>query len=46
MSTAANPRKLGLVGALTQIADQAGISLLELAIAFVVRHPDVTAAFV
>ncbi|OLT52282.1 aldo/keto reductase [Cellulosimicrobium sp. CUA-896] len=46
MSTPANQRKLDLVEDLAQLADQAGMPLLELAIAFVVNHPGVTSAIV
>lgn len=46
MSTAANQRKLDLVEQLAQLAEQAGLSLIELAIAFAVNHPGVTAAVV
>jgi aryl-alcohol dehydrogenase-like predicted oxidoreductase len=46
MSTPANQRKLDVVEDLAQLADQAGLSLIELAIAFVVNHPGVTAAIV
>ena len=46
LSSPANQRKLDLVESLVQIADDAGLSLLELAIAFVVRHPGVTSAIV
>jgi hypothetical protein len=31
---------------LTQLADEAGISLIELALAFVIRHPAVSAAII
>jgi aryl-alcohol dehydrogenase-like predicted oxidoreductase len=46
MSIPANQRKLDAVDALGQLADEAGISLIELALAFVIRHPAVTAAIV
>jgi aryl-alcohol dehydrogenase-like predicted oxidoreductase len=46
MSLEANQRKLDAAEQLAQLADAAGISLVELAIAFVVRHPAVTAAII
>ncbi len=42
----ANQRKLEAVEALTQLAADAGISLIHLAIAFAVQHPAVTAAII
>jgi len=39
-------RKLDLVEALSTLADQAGVTLTELAIAFTLEHPAVTAAIV
>lgn len=39
-------RKLDLVEALLGVADQAGITLTQLAVAFVLEHPTVTAAIV
>jgi aryl-alcohol dehydrogenase-like predicted oxidoreductase len=42
----ANRRKLEAVDALTQLAADAGISLIHLAIAFAVQHPAVTAAII
>jgi aryl-alcohol dehydrogenase-like predicted oxidoreductase len=41
-----NQRKLDAVEQLTQLADEAGLTLIELAIAFVLRHPAVTAAII
>src|SRR3954453_19154736 len=41
-----NQRKLDAVEALAQLADEAGLSLIDLAIAFVVPHPAVTAAII
>jgi aryl-alcohol dehydrogenase-like predicted oxidoreductase len=41
-----NQRKLEAAGQLAQLADDAGISLIELAIAFVLRHPAVTSAII
>lgn len=46
MSTAANQRKLDLVEELAVLADDLGMPLIELAIAFVIRHPGVTSAIV
>ena len=46
LSLPENQRKLDAVEQLTQLADEAGISLIELAIAFVLRHPAVTAAII
>ncbi len=41
-----NLRKLEAAGQLAQLADDAGISLIELAIAFVLRHPALTSAII
>jgi len=41
-----NQRKLEATERLAKLADDAGISLIELAIAFVLRHPAVTAAII
>jgi aryl-alcohol dehydrogenase-like predicted oxidoreductase len=41
-----NQRKLEAADQLAQLADGAGISLIELAIAFVLRHPAVTSAII
>ena len=46
MSTVANQQKLEVVDALAQVADDAGITLIELAIAFVINHPGVTSAII
>lgn len=46
MNSVANQQKLEVVEALTQVADEAGITLIELAIAFVINHPGVTAAII
>jgi aryl-alcohol dehydrogenase-like predicted oxidoreductase len=46
LSLPANQRKLDAADALAQLADEAGISLIHLAIAFVLRHPAVTAAII
>ena len=41
-----NQRKLDAADALAQLADEAGISLIHMALAFVIRHPAVTAAII
>ncbi|HET8936880.1 MAG TPA: aldo/keto reductase [Polyangiales bacterium] len=46
MSVPANQRKLEAVEALSQLADEAGISLVHMAIAFVLKHPGITSAIV
>jgi aryl-alcohol dehydrogenase-like predicted oxidoreductase len=46
LSLPANQRKLEAADALAQLADEAGITLIEMAIAFVIRHPAVTAAII
>jgi aryl-alcohol dehydrogenase-like predicted oxidoreductase len=46
MSTAANQRKLEVVDALAQVAEEAGMTLIDLAIAFVINHPGVTSAII
>jgi aryl-alcohol dehydrogenase-like predicted oxidoreductase len=46
MSDPANQRKLEAADAHAQLADEAGITLIELALAFVLRHPAVTAAII
>jgi aryl-alcohol dehydrogenase-like predicted oxidoreductase len=46
MSLPENQRKLEAVGQLAKIADEAGVPLIELAIAFVVNHPTVTSAII
>jgi aryl-alcohol dehydrogenase-like predicted oxidoreductase len=46
MSMPENQRKLEAVDALAELADEAGITLIEMAIAFVIRHPAVTAAII
>jgi aryl-alcohol dehydrogenase-like predicted oxidoreductase len=46
MGDPANQRKLDAVEALSQLADEAGITLIELALAFVLNHPAVTAAII
>ena len=44
MSLPENQRKLEAVDELQKVADDAGLSMIELAIAFVVNHPGVTSA--
>ncbi|MGX5654967.1 aldo/keto reductase [Geodermatophilus nigrescens] len=46
MSSPANQRKLDIVEDLAQLAERTGISLIEMAIAFVLNHPGVTSAIV
>ena len=46
LQLAANQRKLEAADALATLADEAGISLIELAIAWVINHPAVTAAII
>lgn len=46
MSTPANQRRLDIVEELAQLANQAGISPVELAISFVTNHPAITSAIV
>ena len=46
LSRPENQRKLEAADALGKLADEAGIPLIELAIAFVLRHPAVTAAII
>jgi aryl-alcohol dehydrogenase-like predicted oxidoreductase len=46
MSLPANQRKLDAAESLAQLAEQAGLSLIEMAIAFVINHPAVTAAII
>ena len=46
LSLPENQRKLDVVDRLAQLAEAAGISLVHLAIAFVVRHPAITAAII
>src|SRR4051794_19300082 len=46
LSLPANQRKLEAADALARLAEEARISLIELAIAFVIRHPAVTAAII
>jgi aryl-alcohol dehydrogenase-like predicted oxidoreductase len=46
MSLPDNQRKLEAVEQLAKVADEAGVSLIELAIGFVVNHPAVTSAII
>jgi len=46
LSEPANQRKLDAVEQLAQLAEQAGISLIELALGFVLQHPAVTSAII
>ncbi len=46
MSLPENQRKLEATGQLAEVAEDAGLSMIELAIAFVVNHPAVTSAII
>jgi aryl-alcohol dehydrogenase-like predicted oxidoreductase len=46
LSVPENQRKLDAADALGTLADEAGITLIEMALAFVIRHPAVTAAII
>ena len=46
LSIPANQRKLEAADALALLAEETGISLIHLALAFVIRHPAVTAAII
>ena len=46
MSLPENQRKLDAADALAAVAEEAGLSLIEMALAFVIRHPAVTAAII
>ena len=46
MSLEVNQRKLDAADALARVAEDAGISLIEMALAFVIRHPGVTSAII
>ena len=46
MTLPENQRKLEAVEQLAQVAEGAGVSMIELAIAFVVNHPGVTSAII
>jgi aryl-alcohol dehydrogenase-like predicted oxidoreductase len=46
LSLPGNQRKLDAAEELAKLADQAGLSLIHLALAFVIRHPAVTSAII
>jgi aryl-alcohol dehydrogenase-like predicted oxidoreductase len=46
MSLAANQHKLEIVTTLTDLADEAGLTIIELALAFVLEHPAISAAII
>ena len=46
MSLPENQRKLDVADQLAELAEKAGLTLIQLAIAFVLRHPAVTAAII
>ncbi|WP_167046123.1 aldo/keto reductase [Salinibacterium sp. ZJ454] len=46
MSTPANRRKLEIVDGLAQVAEDAGLTMIELAIGFVINHPGITSAII
>jgi aryl-alcohol dehydrogenase-like predicted oxidoreductase len=46
LSDPANQRKLDAADALAALADEAGLSLIHLALAFVINHPAVTSAII
>jgi aryl-alcohol dehydrogenase-like predicted oxidoreductase len=46
LSQSANQHKLDAVEGLAQLADDAGITLIQLAIAFVLNHPAITSAII
>jgi aryl-alcohol dehydrogenase-like predicted oxidoreductase len=46
MTLPANQAKLDAADALAQLAEQAGMSLIDMALAFVITHPAVTAAII
>jgi aryl-alcohol dehydrogenase-like predicted oxidoreductase len=46
LSIPGNQRKLEAADALAQLAEEAGMSLIEMALAFVIRHPAVTSAII
>ena len=46
VSDPANQRKLDAADALARLAEENGVSLVELAIAFTIRHPGVTSAII
>jgi aryl-alcohol dehydrogenase-like predicted oxidoreductase len=46
LSVPGNQRKLEAADALGRLADEAGLTLIQMALAFVIRHPAVTAAII
>ncbi|MEH0842917.1 aldo/keto reductase [Micromonospora sp. CPCC 205711] len=46
MSLPENKRKFDAADQLAELADEAGMTLIEMAIAFVLRHPGVTAPII
>ena len=46
LSIAGNQRKLDAAEALARLAEEAGMTLIEMALAFVINHPAVTAAII
>jgi aryl-alcohol dehydrogenase-like predicted oxidoreductase len=46
LSIPANQRKLEAADALAGVAEDAGVTLIEMALAFVIRHPGITAAII
>jgi aryl-alcohol dehydrogenase-like predicted oxidoreductase len=46
MSLPANHRKLEIVTQLSEVAEEAGLSLLEMALAFVLEHPAISSAII
>jgi aryl-alcohol dehydrogenase-like predicted oxidoreductase len=46
MTLPANQRKLAAAEALARLAEESGLSLIQLALAFVLRHPAVTSAII
>ena len=46
LANPANQRKLDAVEQLAQLADETGVTLIQLAIAFVLNHPAITAALI
>ncbi len=46
MSLEANQRKLEAADQLAQLAEETGMTLIQIAIAFVIRHPAITAAII
>jgi aryl-alcohol dehydrogenase-like predicted oxidoreductase len=46
LSRPENQRKLEAADALAKLAEEAGLTLIEMALAFVIRHPAVTAAII